>query len=571
MHWDGLENSKELRLQGGSCKLWAIGGAFLALMLLSNPSLLAKRDNQDPLNRAYNALGGKTALESLHSFSLFATGYDGALGEDYLPLDARRVNSNSVQLHYDIANDRFRLDHERILTFPLPGKRHFSHIVDGLYAYLDGNEGFPPPLFNTGSINSVRWAAIRKRQLLQNPHLLFKEVLNGNRAVERVLLLDKKTETSDDPPNLTLMLTDSVSPIKVFINKKTGRISKIATIEHDVLLCDIIMEVKYSDWQQAGDGVWFPMVVDVYARGALVHHEVRQQVTVNPDLAPELFRFPEDPPPVLAFNPAEADLGWRRHNFPQELSAMGLPFSNTQTFIGVLDSNPFGFFTTPITVAQGVYLIRGTHNTLVIEQEDGLVLVEVPLYAERGEAILDWVRQNFPEKPIKRMIATHHHMDHVGGLRTVVAAGIPIVVGEESVKFYKKKVFRASCTILPDALTANPVDPQITSIEKGGKLLLDDPNNPIMAYRIETSHAVDMIIVFLPKQGILFNSDLYNSRLPGLPLVGRAESIAITELKNAIDELNLDVKFFAGGHGAVATLEEFLEDFALIAGRGQNL
>ena len=70
-------------------------------------------------------------------------------------------------------------------------------------------------------------------------------------------------------------------------------------------------------------------------------------------------------------------------------------------------------------VASGVWLLGGSsHNSVAIEFEDSVAVVEAPLDEARSLAVIDAVVRLVPEKPIRFLVNTHQHHDHIGGLRT---------------------------------------------------------------------------------------------------------------------------------------------------------
>ena len=46
-----------------------------------------------------------------------------------------------------------------------------------------------------------------------------------------------------------LVVADEIFPITLHINKQTGRISKLATLEYDLILGDVALEATYHDWR----------------------------------------------------------------------------------------------------------------------------------------------------------------------------------------------------------------------------------------------------------------------------------------------------------------------------------
>jgi hypothetical protein len=74
-------------------------------------------------------------------------------------------------------------------------------------------------------------------------------------------------------------------------------------------------------------------------------------------------------------------------------------------------------------------------------------------------------------------------------------------------------------------------------------------------------HSPDMLMVYLPKEKILFNADLYSPPAQGQPLP--APNAANKTLMMNIRKLKLDVERHAAVHSArVGTHEEFMRIFA---------
>ena len=90
-------------------------------------------------------------------------------------------------------------------------------------------------------------------------------------------------------------------------------------------------------------------------------------------------------------------------------------------------------------LADGVYRIKSSYNSLAVEMADHIVLIEPgPSSMARAEQGIAEVKRLFPNKPIRYGVPTHHHIDHTGGIASAVAEGITIVVPEVSKAFYEK-------------------------------------------------------------------------------------------------------------------------------------
>lgn len=159
-------------------------------------------------------------------------------------------------------------------------------------------------------------------------------------------------------------------------------------------------------------------------------------------------------------------------------------------------------------VADGVwFLAGGTHNSVVIEQADQLVLVEAPLHDARARAVLDAANKLVAGKKVQTVINTHHHFDHAGGLRMAAAEGATLVTSALA-KPYFEAAFVQPQMRAPDALTKSGRKPMFVGVDN--KTVLGDAHRPVEIHRLQDSaHADGMLVVWLPRERLLIEADAY--------------------------------------------------------------
>ena len=75
-------------------------------------------------------------------------------------------------------------------------------------------------------------------------------------------------------------------------------------------------------------------------------------------------------------------------------------------------------------MADGVYLLGGgPANSYMVEFRDFVAVFEAPGNEERSLAVIDAIAKLAPGKPIRWLISSHPHFDHIGGLRTYLHIG----------------------------------------------------------------------------------------------------------------------------------------------------
>jgi glyoxylase-like metal-dependent hydrolase (beta-lactamase superfamily II) len=213
--------------------------------------------------------------------------------------------------------------------------------------------------------------------------------------------------------------------------------------------------------------------------------------------------------------------------------------------------------TTSRKLADGVYLILPAYAALAVDFDDYIVVVEAPTSEERAEAIIAEAKKDIPNKPIKYLINTHNHFDHSSGLRTFIAEGATIVTYKDNKPYYEK-IFALPHTLAPDR---QETAKQKISIETvGEKKVLANKGHVIEIYHVQnTYHDAGLLMVYLPKEKILVEADLFNplDKPPAAP-----PTVLIDNLKR----LSLDVQTIVPIHyppdGRAVTIADLMSAVA---------
>src|SRR5258706_14589835 len=199
-------------------------------------------------------------------------------------------------------------------------------------------------------------------------------------------------------------------------------------------------------------------------------------------------------------------------------------------------------------LADGVYyLTGGTHHSLAIEMADHIVVVDTPNNEARASAVLAKAKELIPNKPIRYVITSHHHWDHLGGIRTAMDEGATIVT-HQSNKAFLERVAKTPHTINPDRLAASKKAVKIQTV--GDKGQLTDGKRVIELHRLTGyEHTGDMLVVYLPKEKILAEPDAFTPPAQaGAPMIPPAVVYA-KALNDNIQRLKLDVQVITPLHG----------------------
>jgi glyoxylase-like metal-dependent hydrolase (beta-lactamase superfamily II) len=291
-----------------------------------------------------------------------------------------------------------------------------------------------------------------------------------------------------------------------------GEVLAVRAVMPSAVLGDTPIEFRYSGYRDF-DGVWFPSRIERRAGGFPWYELDVTAVRANSAAAFAI-------PPAVAANPA--------------------PVAN-QVIVTEL--------------APGVFNFGGaSHNSVVVEQAQGLVVIEAPLDEARSLAVLAAINSRFPGQPVRYVINTHAHFDHAGGLRTYVARGATVVTHERNAKYYRL-AWQAPRTLEPDELTRSARAPRFRTFTE--RLVLADAQRPVELHTITGSgHNDAFAMAWLPKQKLLVEGDAWTPTPPGAKPPAVVNPLWLN-LRDNVQRLGLDVERIQPLHGALQTREDF--------------
>jgi glyoxylase-like metal-dependent hydrolase (beta-lactamase superfamily II) len=209
----------------------------------------------------------------------------------------------------------------------------------------------------------------------------------------------------------------------------------------------------------------------------------------------------------------------------------------------------------PVTVTKisdGVFFARAySHNSLVVEFPSYLAIVEAAYTDAQSATLARVLGEQFPNKPVRYAAVTHYHYDHTGGVRGLAGVGATILAAKEHEPMMRP-LMEAPHTSNPDALELAKKAGKAGSIEFfDGTRVISDGGQSLELYAVNgIPHVEPMVLAFVPKGGVLFQSDLF---FPGTGAPAGPDAVALLQ---RIKELKLKVTTHAGGHGGVGPAAE---------------
>ena len=190
-------------------------------------------------------------------------------------------------------------------------------------------------------------------------------------------------------------------------------------------------------------------------------------------------------------------------------------------------------------------------NASFVVTADGVVVVDALGSPALAEALIAAIRGITPQ-PIRRLIVTHYHADHIYGLQAFKAAGAEIVAHRAGQAYLNSDNAALRLQASRDEL-APWIDAHTRLV--GADRWLDGPERftlggfEFLVQPVGPAHTAEDLVVHLPRQRVLIAGDLvFRGRVP---FVGQADSARWIESLDRL--LAFDAERIVPGHGPVST------------------
>jgi glyoxylase-like metal-dependent hydrolase (beta-lactamase superfamily II) len=481
------------------------------------------------------AMGGWAALDSVKSQEI-VTG-----GTDVEPLQAmepsgqppRLINNFGQTITIDYEKSRMRLSFDAIREYPAKNPMKFVEVIDGDAGMLETPQADGKTMQER--MHPSRFAT-RLRDMRRMPMRLLYTAKNSPDITREPDKVDGKITIN------VLHFKDSGQNVELQLDSYNKLPLRVLYTEDDPIYGDTLNELAFFEWRDYS-GIRLPQTQAIFLNGNKIREEHVRTLINNP-------KYDDSSLTIPAEIRSQAEVGERVvSQWPIRRLVMGvnyLDFGRDQK-IEIVEAG------------KGLYHIKGSdHHTLAIEMKDYVVVVEAPFFEERSVAVIKAIEDKIPNKPIKYLVLTHFHIDHTGGTRAFAAKGATILTDEKNVEFVKTMLARPK-TVKPDSFAkAGNVMPNVEGF-KDAKTLTDG-DRTIELREIANPHADGMIVVYLPKEKMLFESDLFTPGQPVDPTNAQGIENAAA-LQTAI--MSLKVDGIIGGHGNIGPMSELSKIVAL--------
>lgn len=496
---------------------------------------------QATVNRAITALGGD-ALRAVKSIEAAGTSRHWEPEQSYVAGgEARFAGDSTFTLTRDFTSNAARIDWQRKLAYPAPREYRFTEVfadgagfvrgVDSTGRTKQSLESNPP----SHAMSRFRASALARELQRGSPRLLLDMQANAAQ-------LEAKPDTTVAGLTYrTVAYPAGGRNFLVMFDPATSLPARIRTLDYDSIQGDSTYDLVLSDWREvAGAKIAFRQVYQLNGRPVI--DTQLTEVKVNPAAVAGQFDIPAD------FRQAAAAA-------PQ----LTIPFQWVirRQFIGVyLDSDAVAFDPAATSglrlqeIAPGVHLTQGgSHNSMVVEMRDHLVVFDAPISDGYSQWLLSQLKAKYPDKPVRTLVLTHHHMDHASGTRAYAAQGANVVVGAGNGAHFRRML--SGSHALNSDLKANVAAPGVTEV--ADKLVLSDGKRNVAVYALDNPHAAGMVIGFVEDVKVGFVTDIWS---PGREQLGQKLNAGQAALVAAVKKAGIAPELFAGGHGSTGKYAE---------------
>jgi len=198
-------------------------------------------------------------------------------------------------------------------------------------------------------------------------------------------------------------------------------------------------------------------------------------------------------------------------------------------------------------VAKSVYFVENAsfdYNCMFVVFAEYVMVVEAPSADNASTKVMAAIREVAPGKPIRYIVMTHFHEDHIGGLRAYLRAGATLVTTPGNLQFMD--VFMKKLKATEPNLNLPPIE------VINDKRRFTDGNIALDLLTVRSPHADEMVVPVIGSDGIVYVADGFTRDLGPWRPVTVEERVLAGEFKR----LGLDIRMLLPGHGPATTREE---------------
>jgi cyclase len=208
-----------------------------------------------------------------------------------------------------------------------------------------------------------------------------------------------------------------------------------------------------------------------------------------------------------------------------------------------------------IKITDKIYMLEGNGGNIgVLVGKDGIVIID-DQFAELSQKIRAALKA-LDDKPVRFVINTHFHGDHVGGNENFGGQGAIIVAQENSRLRMSSDEFMASFNAPKKAA---PYD-ALAKVTFNESVTLHLNGETVQVFHVKNAHTDGDAIIYFKESNVFHGGDVFVRY--GLPYIDQPHGGSMEGMINGVGELLKianDSSIIIPGHGKLATQKDVLE------------
>jgi glyoxylase-like metal-dependent hydrolase (beta-lactamase superfamily II) len=469
----------------------------LALVTLAVAGCSQATPEQQFVNDAASALGGRSRIDAVNSLIIEGSGVNYNLGQDMKPEAATQTfEISGYKRQIEIANGRQRIEQTRTPKFAYFQGPQPQTQIQG----LDGDIAFNVNPAGAASRIGGLAAADRQADFYHHPLTLLRSTADPKTTIANVRTMGAVRQAE---------IQTAAGPVLTMTIDAAGVPLSISSSAYHANLGDVVMTTTFSDYQDV-NGLKLPRhmagTVDDFTTWEIQASSQTVDAALT-DLAA----------PASAAAPAPAP------------SAPNV----------VVEA-----------IGKGVWLLAGqSHHSALIEFSDHLMLIDAPQSEARTLAVIAKARETVPGKPLTQLVTTHHHFDHTAGLRAAIAEGLTVITHAGN-RAWVENMAKRPHTRQPDALARSPKAVTVETVDDQREF--KDAAMTVTLYHVAGNpHSDTMLMAHVPSALVIIQVDAFS---PG----SQSHPYAANLLEN-IQSRKLAVDRIVPLHGTIAPMADLVK------------
>jgi hypothetical protein len=420
------------------------------------------------VSRAIDAMGGETAIKSIAGLQIDAIGHEYFIDQSERPEGPYVVRYLQTTETRDVAGGRSRFESQQRSVLSADWTpAGVATIVDADAAALRRGDRAAPAGRQAFAEGRERIELSPERLLLvarDAPDLALAPDVKVHGITQRVVTFGWRgrrarllIDSGDGVPTALELTADDAFGIWGAVKQTTS----------------------YSLWTLLPGGVRYPLQYDRDWNGVGRSSTTILKIAVNPALDAAAFAIPADAKTAFV-------------SLPEVSGIPSLTLDTAKPRVEIAPGPPH------------VVQYGGSWNVGIVQQPDGLVIVEAPIGSRYSSQVLDEAAKRYPGVRVKAVVTTSDAWPHLGGVREYVARGIPVYALDLNQPILER-LLKADYSAHPDTLAKAPKPAKFTWVS--GKTAIGAGDARIELYPARGENGERMMLAYFPALKLLYTSD----------------------------------------------------------------